>query len=84
MRARRLSSPFASPAPRKSGPTRTPVLARRAEHRNDPLQRQPRRCDLAAMALRNVIAVGSIVTIVAAITARAIPPAQIPIARRHS
>jgi len=82
--ARRSSPPFASPALHNSGPTRTPVAARRAELRNGPIQHHPSRCDHAARAPWHAIAVDSIVVLVAVLTARAIPPAQIPIAQRRS
>ncbi len=80
----RSATLIASPALHPSVPTRTPVAARRSGHPNDPLQRQPRRCDRAALAHGHAIAVDSIVVIGAVITSRGIPRAQIPIAQRRS
>jgi hypothetical protein len=60
------------------------VTARRAEHRNDPLQLHRSPCDRAAIARWHAIAVDAIVTIVAVITARVTAAAQIPIAQRRS
>jgi hypothetical protein len=84
MSAGRSPTSIASPALHPSVPTRTPAAGRRSGHPNDPLQRQPGRCDRAALAHGHAIAVGSVVVIGAVITARGIPPAQIPIAQRRS
>jgi hypothetical protein len=84
MSAGRSPTVIASPALYPFVPTRTPVVARRSGHPNDPLQRHPSRCDRAALAHWHAIAVDSVVVIVAVITARGIPPAQIPIAQRRS
>jgi hypothetical protein len=84
MSAGRSPTVIASPALHPSVPTRTPVAARRSVHPKDLLQRQPSRCDRAALAHRHALAVGFLVVIGAVITARGIPPAQIPIARRGS
>ena len=84
MSAGRSPTVIASPALYPSVPTRTPVAARRSAHPNDPLQRQPSRCDRAALAHWHAIAVDSVVVIVAVITARGLPHAQIPIAQRRS
>jgi hypothetical protein len=60
------------------------VAARRSDHRNDTLQRQPSSCDRASLAHGQAIADDSIVVLVAVTTARTIPPAQIAIAQRRS
>jgi len=60
----------------------TPKMPGSFKAKND--KRQPSRRGRAAIAQRHAIAVDSIVVIVAVITARGIPPAQIPIARRRS
>jgi hypothetical protein len=65
-------------------PARTPVAAHRSTHPNDPQQPHTRRCDRTALAHWHAIAVDAIVVLVAVLTARAIPPAQIPIAQRRS
>jgi hypothetical protein len=84
MSAGRSPTLIASPALHPSVPTRALVAARRAEHRHGPLQRRPSRRDRAVIAHWHAIAVDSIVTIVAVITACGIPHAQIPIAQRRS
>jgi hypothetical protein len=75
---------IASPALHPSVPTRTPVATRRSGHPNDPLQRQPSRCNHAALAHGHALEFGSVVVIRAVITARGMPRPQIPIARRRS
>jgi hypothetical protein len=64
---------IASPALHPSVPTRTPVAACRAAHLSDPEQRQPDRCDRAALAPWHAIADDCIVVLVAVLTARDIP-----------